>query len=204
MCGEMSVLGTPIAGSSKDVWNLPERRIAAAHSEKRNVVARTGPQAQSDATNYLRKAEETLSAIRQFSSREALRSLHVPFQIGVAAPLIADASLGFSRMGYQSSYTALEQGVEQKGILLCTEGTSSRGSDADNPTQRGDVGFRVRCARVVCIALPIIYAASADNWPNGQGGKLRKRLGSRVPRYSANHSYKNQNCQIPPNMDWAA
>ena len=100
MCGEMSVLETTLAGSSDEVWELAERRLAAARSREWHAPARLGPQARGDANNYLQKAEETLPAIRRSSPREALRFLRAPFQIGAAASWNTDASLGFSCMGY--------------------------------------------------------------------------------------------------------
>lgn len=137
------------------------------------MAARLGSRARGDAAHYLQKVEETPSRNPPALPREELHFLQAPFRIGVPASMNAGASLGFSRIGYQSSYIALVICGGEENILLRMAGTSSRGSEK----ARGKVGFCVRCARVTHIAAQIIYAAGKGGWLKEQDVKLRNTLG---------------------------
>ena len=117
-----------------------------------------------------------------------------------------DASVGFSRMGYQSAYIAPDLRSGRGDILFRLVGRSPRGSEAprDALTQRREVGFPVCCAQVTHIAVPITHAAGTRDWPKGQGVKLRKRLKPWAPRDLAARFYANRDGLHPPNWDWAA
>ena len=90
-------LETPTVGRSYEVWEL----------HKWHVAARLGPQVRGDATDYIQRLEQTPPTVRRSSFREALNVLRSPFQICVPATMHTGASLGSSRMGYQSSQIAL-------------------------------------------------------------------------------------------------
>ena len=138
-------MGAPeatIAGSSYEVRDFSVRRIAAARSHEWHVAARLGPQYRGGATKYLGKAAETPPAIRR-PPPQGIAFSAGPQPNQRPASMNTDASLGFSRAGYQSSYVALELRDGNTGALRRTEGTSSRGSEAlrGNPTRGGEVGF---------------------------------------------------------------
>ena len=160
-----------MAGTSYEVWELPEWRVATARSRKWHAAAHLGPQARGRATNYLHKVEETPPIMRRSSLRESLRFSHAPLKV---LPMNTDDPVGSSRTEYQSSYTALELRDGRRDILFRIVGTSPRGPEAlrDTTTQRGKVGFCVRRARVAHIAVPITFAVGADDWLKGQGVNL--------------------------------
>ena len=97
--------------------------------------------------------------------------------VGVPAAMDADAWPGFPPMGFQPSYVALELRGGRKDKFLRIVIASSRGSEAahDAPTQHGNVGFCVSCARITHNAAPIIYSNGLDDWLKGMGVSLRKK-----------------------------
>ena len=132
--------------------------------------------------------------------------LRVPPQTDAPATMNADASLSFSRMRHQSCYVALGICGGKKNIRLQMEGTTSRGSDAarGQPAQSGKVGFRICCARIAHVAVPVIYGACENDWPRSRGAQLWKRMGPWAPRHLATRRYGNKGVAPPPNWDWAA
>ena len=88
---------------------------------------------------------------------------HAYDQVGVPASLNADASLGFSRMAYQSSYIAPELRMAHQSSYMRVVRPSSHASHT--ATQRGKVGFCVNCALATHIAVPIFYEVGAHDWP---------------------------------------
>ena len=139
-CAENGATATQLANSSYEVWAPPERRITAVRNPKRRVAVLLGPNAHGDATNYLKTATETPPAMRRSSPRGSLHFLHAPFRTGAPASLNTDASRSFPRMGYQSSRIALDPRDGRQDILLDSEGTWSRGSDAP-PRNKGKWAF---------------------------------------------------------------
>ena len=160
-----------MVGNSYEVRELPGRRIAAARSHKWNVAARLGPQARGDATEYLRQVEETPPAPRRSSLRGASHFLHAPWLIGAPASINTDASLGFSRIGYQfATEGKISFSVQKRhcrgarthlGALLRGDGKSDF---AFVVRDSRELPYRFSVRRVVAICLRARVYNFGDTW----------------------------------------
>ena len=122
-----------------------------------------------------------------------MRILQAHLQIGLPTCVNTDGNLGWALYAYMSVEILMNRRQVAQSILLCAEGTCSKGSESpkSNLAQRAKCGVCPSCVRATHVLIPTTYDVGKYDRRKANTTKLWQKCGPMAARNYAAAVYFN-------------
>ena len=204
--GADSQLVFPPVPTDPQVWGLSIRCIRMDGKHAWRMGALFGPQASGAESFSAQSVESGPPAPRKTPVREWMTCLNAPAQAGFPPTKDADASIGFSCMGYQSCVVVLKLcGAEGSALARLVGATPcAHLAKKSDIAQSAKDGYCLCCARATYVVIPPTYPLGGYHPLKARGRALWENFGPwALRRLGASH-YIRLHESLTKTWYWAA